>query len=134
MLLPKERILQVALMEMNDIHFEEIDLLNELYDAIKNNEPTERIEKLFEDFLADVVYHFEFENNAMKETGFFAYPMHRQEHEMRMAELNKLKEDFYTTKNKKLIANYLEQKFIPWLIIHVPTMDTVTAQYLADYL
>jgi len=26
-------------MEMNDIHFEEIGLLNELYDAIKNNEP-----------------------------------------------------------------------------------------------
>jgi hypothetical protein len=50
MLLPKERIPQVALMEMNDIHFEEIDLLNELYDAIKNNEPIERIEKLFEDF------------------------------------------------------------------------------------
>jgi hypothetical protein len=70
----------------------------------------------------------------MKETGFFAYSMHRQEHEMRMSELNKLKEDFYATKNKELIANYLEQKFVPWLIVHVPTMDTVTAQYLADYL
>jgi hypothetical protein len=53
---------------------------------------------------------------------------------MRMSELNKLKEDFYATKNKELIANYLEQKFVPLLIIHVPTMDTVTAQYLADYL
>lgn len=70
MLLSKERIPHVALMEMNDIHFEEIDLLNNLYDAIKNGEPIERVKELFEEFLADVVYHLEFENNAMKETGF----------------------------------------------------------------
>jgi len=47
MLLPKESIPQVALMEMNDIHFEEIDLLNELYDAIKNNETHRTYRKTF---------------------------------------------------------------------------------------
>lgn len=134
MLLSKDRIPQVALIEMNDIHNEEIDLLNELYDAIKNNKPIGEIEKLFEDFLADVEYHFEFENNAMKESNFFAYPMHSQEHKMRLEELMQLKKNFENTKNPALISNYLEQKFVPWLIIHVPTMDNVTAQHLADYL
>ncbi len=134
MLLSKDRVPQVPLMEMNEIHFEEIDLLNELYDTIKSQKPMEQIEKLFNEFLEDVRYHLEFENNAMKESGFFAYPMHRQEHEMRLQELDQLKEQFEKTKNPEIISTYLEQKFVPWLIIHVPTMDNVTAQYLADYL
>ncbi len=134
MLLSKERIPQVALMEMNEIHFDEIELLNELYDAIKRDEDLDKVKKLFEDFLADVQYHLEFENNAMKETGFFAYPMHRAEHQMRLDELAQVKAKFDQTEDPNVIADYLENKFVPWLITHVPTMDTVTAQYLADYL
>ncbi len=130
MLVNKEEIPKVALKEMNEIHFEEIDLINELYDAAKSGD-YEKTKKLFEEFIEHTEDHFEFEEDLMEQNEFFAYPLHKAEHDRVLQDLYKVKEAFDKTKDTRLIADFLENGFVPWLISHLGSMDAATASFLS---
>ncbi len=138
MLIDKEKFPKVALPEMNEIHDTEIDVLNNLYDALKKYEKGEASEedvtKLLDEFIKDVREHFKFEQGLMEEYNFFAYPMHRGEHDRVLMEILELKKEWERKKDAKLLIDYLENHFVPWIINHVQTMDTVTAMYLSNFL
>ncbi len=138
MLINKENFPKVALPEMNEIHDVEIDIVNKLYDALKGYEKgevsEEEVTKLLDEFIKDVREHFQFEQGLMEEYNFFAYPMHRGEHDRVLMELLELKKEWEKNKNAKLLIDYLENQFVPWIINHVQTMDTVTAMYLSNFL
>ena len=132
MLLNPDMLPKVALNQMNSIHDTEVEILNELYRAAKEGN-LEEVEKLFEEFLKDVKEHFSYEQGLMEKYNFFAYPMHRGEHDRVLMELENLKKSYEETKDPSLIVKYLENQFVPWLLNHVQTMDTVTAMYLSNY-
>ena len=132
MLLNPDMLPKVALNQMNSIHDTEVEILNELYRAAKEGN-LEEVEKLFEEFLKDVKEHFSYEQGLMEKHNFFAYPMHRGEHDRVLMELENLKKSYEETKDPSLIVKYLENQFVPWLLNHVQTMDTVTAMYLSNY-
>ncbi len=132
MILNPDMLPKVALNQMNSIHDTEVEILNELYRAAKENN-VEEVEKLFDEFLKDVKEHFSYEQGLMEKYNFFAYPMHRGEHDRVLMELENLKKNFEKTKDPSLIVKYLENQFVPWLLNHVQTMDTVTAMYLSNY-
>ncbi len=138
MLIDKEKFPKVALPEMNEIHDTEIDVLNNLYDTLKKYEKGEASEddvtKLLDEFIKDVREHFKFEQGLMEEYNFFAYPMHRGEHDRVLMEILELKKEWERKKDAKLLIDYLENHFVPWIINHVQTMDTVTAMYLSNFL
>ncbi len=138
MLLDKSMIPEVAVNKMNQIHETEVEVLNKLYDAIekyeKGENSIEEVEKLFDEFLKDVQEHFSFEQGLMEKYNFFAYPMHRGEHDRVLMELTQLKKKFDKEKNPSLIKSYLSQIFVPWIINHVQTMDTVTAHFLSHFI
>ncbi|RMA93343.1 bacteriohemerythrin [Hydrogenothermus marinus] len=129
MLLTKEELPKVALNEMNEIHFEEVDMINNLYDTAMSGD-YEKTKKLFDEFIEHIEDHFSFEEDLMEQNEFFAYPMHKMEHDNVLKDLYNLREKFEKTKDTKLIANFLKEGFIPWLINHLNTMDTVTASFL----
>ena len=137
MLVRIEDIPKVALERMNKVHEEEIKLLNQLYHTLKEYEEgegsIEDIDKAFNAFFEDVKYHFSSEQELMEKYNFFAYPMHRGEHDMVLMQLNNLKKGWEKDKNPELIKNYLEKEFLPWLINHIQTMDTVTAHFLSHF-
>ncbi len=137
MLLDKAMIPRVAVEKMNEIHDVEIDILNRLYEVIEKYEEgtgsIEEIENLFNEFLKDVQEHFSFEQGLMEEYNFFAYPMHRGEHDRVLMELNQLKKKFEKEKDPSLLKSYLSQIFVPWIVNHVQTMDTVTAHFLSHF-
>ncbi|NPA54235.1 MAG: hemerythrin family protein [Aquificae bacterium] len=137
MLLDKSLIPKVAVEKMNQIHDVEIDILNKLYESIekyeKNESSLEEIEHLFEEFLKDVQEHFSFEQGLMEEYNFFAYPMHKGEHDRVLMELDQLKRKFEKSKDPSLLKSYLSQIFVPWIVNHVQTMDTVTAHFLSHF-
>jgi hemerythrin len=119
-----EQISKVAYEPMNEIHNNEVKLLNELLEAIEKNE---NIEEKFQIFLDDVRKHFNFEQDLMEKYNFFAKVPHKMEHDRIVAELEEIQ-------NQKLndiefLKEYFEQHFIPWLDNHINTMDTVTAGY-----
>ena len=138
MLIKKEMFPKVALDEMNAIHDVEIDIVNKLYEklrAFKEGKATEEeVSELLNEFIKDVQEHFKFEQGLMEEYQFFAYPMHRAEHDRVLMELLELKKDWEREKNPDVLIDYLENQFVPWIVNHVQTMDTVTAMYLSNFL
>ncbi len=138
MLIKKEQFPKVALEEMNSIHDTEIDIVNRLFEALKDLKEGKGSEKevsdLLEEFLKDVQEHFKFEQGLMEEYQFFAYPMHKAEHDRVLMELLDLKKEWERSKDPSVLLDYLENQFVPWIINHVQTMDTVTAMYLSNFL
>jgi hemerythrin len=83
---------QVANALMNAIHEEEMEIINELYDACLR-EDGEKVEPLLEFLLAHAEDHFLTEEELMREAEFFAYPMHKVEHDSMRKELKLLWEN-----------------------------------------
>lgn len=137
MLLNINEIPKVALDEMNSVHSTEIEIVNKLYQELDRFDQTqdsyEEILKLFEEFLKDVENHFSFEQGLMEKYNFFAYPMHRGEHDRVIYELRSLEKILKDKKDVKSVKDYLLYNFKPWIINHVQTMDTVTAMYLSNF-
>ncbi|WP_457622584.1 bacteriohemerythrin [Persephonella sp.] len=137
MLISKEDFPKVALSKMNDVHSTEIDIVNSLYEAvnrcIEGKESLETVDKLFREFISDVKEHFSFEQELMEKYGFFAYPMHKGEHDNILNELSSIESIWEEKKDPVTIKDYLENHFAPWIINHVQTMDTVTAMFLSNF-
>ncbi len=137
MLIKNGEIPDVALKEMNEIHRTEVDILNKLYKAIDAYEEgkasAEVIDVLLEEFIKDVQEHFSFEQQLMEKYNFFAYPIHRAEHDRVLHELKSIQKIWKDERDIDVLKNYLEKNFVPWIINHVQTMDTVTAQYLSHF-
>ncbi|WP_456402451.1 bacteriohemerythrin [Persephonella sp.] len=137
MLIRKEDFPKVALSKMNDIHSNEIDIVNRLYEAavncVEGKETIENVDLLLKEFLQDVREHFSFEQELMEKYGFFAYPMHKGEHDNVLRELASIEKLWNDKKNPETIKEYLERYFAPWIINHVQTMDTVTAMFLSNF-
>ena len=138
MLIQIEQLPRVALERMNKVHEKEIEIMNELYQLLqdyeKGNASIEDIDKAFNEFLEDVKYHFSSEQEMMEQYNFFAYPMHRGEHDMVLGQLQNLQKNWEKNKNPEIIKSYLENQFLPWLINHIQTMDTVTAHFLSHFI
>ena len=138
MLIEIEQLPKVALERMNKVHEKEIEILNELYQLLqeyeKDDVSIEEIDRAFNEFLEDVKYHFSSEQEMMEQYNFFAYPMHRGEHDMVLGQLQNLQKNWEKNKNPEIIKSYLETQFLPWLINHIQTMDTVTAHFLSHFI
>lgn len=133
MLLDVSQIPKVALERMNKVHEEEIKLLNQLFESIDKGKEIEEIDDLFKAFVEDVKKHFSSEQEMMEQFNFFAYPMHRGEHDMILGQLANLEKNWEKNKNPELIKAYIENEFLPWLMNHIQTMDTVTAHFLSHF-
>ena len=118
-----ETISQVKFEPMNEIHNNEVKVLNEFLDAIEKNKD---IESKFDIFLDDVKNHFNFEQNLMEKYNFFAKVPHKMEHDRIINELEEIKN---SSLNNEELLQYFNQQFIPWLENHINTMDTVTGGY-----
>jgi len=133
MLIKENEIPRVALNDMNEVHDVEIEIVNKLYNAIVENEDIAEILKYFNEFLNDIINHFTFEQGLMEKYNFFAYPIHRTEHDRVLYELKSLEKMLKEKGDIKTVKDYLENVFKPWIINHVQTMDTVTAMYLSNF-
>ncbi|ACN98866.1 conserved hypothetical protein [Sulfurihydrogenibium azorense Az-Fu1] len=138
MLINPQEMPKVAVDEMNEVHSTEVEILNKLYEKIlefeNDSSKFDEVVKLFDEFLNDVIQHFSFEQNMMEETNFFAYSMHRGEHDRVLFELKSLEKMLKEKNDVKTLKEYLVYNFKPWIINHVKTMDTVTAMYLSNFL
>jgi len=115
------KIKKVAYEPMNEVHENEIKVLENLINALNKNQ---NVKNTLEEFIKDVEEHFAFEEGLMKKYNFFAYLPHKMEHDKLLNELYSLKD-----KENKQIQRYINERFIPWLNQHIETLDTVTAGY-----
>ncbi len=134
MLLNKQDFPRVAIEDMNRVHNEEIDMLNEIQQLLVQRSEGKDIGNLLnerlENFVNHVQAHFAGEEQRMLEGQFPVYSVHKQEHDRVLAELRQHHDEWKKTGNSDGLEKYLLLVVPEWMVQHVSTMDFVTAQYL----
>lgn len=131
-LINKEAIPTVALTEMNDVHYEEIEIINQLHEMVLSGSDNELIsEKLFE-LKEHTVAHFANEERLMQEHGFPPYPIHKYNHDMFLKEFAVLIQNWESSKDSEPLKVFLETTLPEWLHNHISTLDMVTAMFLNE--
>lgn len=135
-MLDKEQIPKVALEEMNEVHYEEVDLLIELLnmlDALADGElPAQALDASLEKLLEHMREHFAGEEDRMVEAAFPPYPVHKAEHDRVLAEARSIYDAWLSDRDEQVLSTYLHRTFPAWMVQHISTMDAVTARFLAS--
>lgn len=79
--MPWTKELELGVKMFDDQHKKLIDLINQLYDAIRDNRVKNVIDKILNDLVAYTVYHFNTEEEMFKKYGYSEAAKHRQIHE-----------------------------------------------------
>ncbi|MCT7910171.1 hemerythrin family protein [Arcobacter lacus] len=135
MLIDKETLPLVDMDFMNETHFEDVDLINELYENIvtyekdSSNESFGILKSQYKKWQDHTINHFKTEEDEMQKKGFFAYPFHKGEHDSNLYQINIVWKNFETKRDIKELKDYIEKDLVDWLISHILSMDTVTARF-----
>ena len=137
MLMDKTDIPVVAIDEMNKIHESEIELVNDLYEIINSQlagEPVkDGLDEAIAAFRSHMEHHFSREEEMMMEAGFPAYRVHKGEHDRVRVEMDARIEKWRNSNDIEPLSHYLRDTHPGWANIHISTMDTVTASYIARF-
>ena len=128
-MITQDQLPMVAMPSMNDTHLEDIIIINKL-SAAAQKQNADEVDAILRELISHTIAHFEGEEEMMREKKFPPYPVHKGEHDRVLHELRKIAVDFETSKDFLLITAYVDGSLTPWLIQHIETLDTVTAQFL----
>ena len=104
-------------------HEEAVNLMNALHGCSDEDLPN-----LFNQLFTHTAEHLARENELMERIGFFAYAMHKGEHDRVLAEMEGVKAQFEAG-DLAAVRHYVEVTVPNWFMDHLNTMDTVTAQF-----
>ena len=136
MLINKDNLPLVAMEFMNEVHLEDVDIINDLFCAVLEyeNNPTDDNEQIlhskYKVWYDHTVDHFQKEEVMMKEKQFPPYPIHQGEHTFALNRMEEVFKQWQSTKDINILKVYMQQELPEWLVKHIQTMDTVTAMFL----
>jgi hemerythrin len=120
---------QVAMDAMNDVHREELAIVNQINTAILVND-VEKINLLCQQWLAHTKAHFEKENSMMEKYSFPAYHCHHGEHIEALQVLQSIIQDWNKKNDLEVLAAYVRDTWPQWYVTHISTMDMVTSAFI----
>ena len=135
-LIERKNLQLVELDEMNKVHFEELEIVNnifaliELQEAGANND--EELLLALDGFVKHTEGHFANEERLMNEFMFPATHCHLAEHTSALEVIRSVVAEYKESKNLMGLKNYFKQDLISWLGNHIATMDNVTASFIAQ--
>ncbi|WP_198306003.1 hemerythrin family protein [Arcobacter vandammei] len=135
MLIDKNNLPLVAEEFMNVTHFEDVDLINKIYEDIEefeknsSNENYENLKSSYTVWVNHTIKHFAIEEEEMQKRGFFAYPFHKGEHDNNLNEIKSVWNEFEAKRDIVSLKTYIEYDLVNWLVNHIRSMDTVTARF-----
>lgn len=122
----------VAYKQMNQVHKEEAELLNNLEQTLQDEPDNyDKILSILNELLGHTRWHFDNEQLLMKEVGFPAFVMHEGEHIRVFNEMQRVVSNWQSTKDNDALQKYFLGTLQEWLFMHIQTMDTVTAQFIS---
>ncbi len=116
---------RVELDFMNRVHAEEVAMLNRLAECVAAGDDA-GADALLDPFITHMRKHFADEEAMMRRINFPPYPVHKEEHDRLLAELDRL-----AAADRAALVRFLLDEVPPWFDQHVATMDMVTARFLA---
>lgn len=135
MLLDKNEMPIVAMEFMNDVHAQDIEIINALYKLVLayESEPTQENKKALNSqynlWFEHTIEHFRGEEVLMVEKSFPPYPMHKGEHDKALAVMDDVYRAFEATSDIVMMKQYISQTVPQWFVQHIQSMDTVTAMF-----
>lgn len=138
MLIDKNNLPLVAIEFMNQVHLEDVELINELYELIlqvhKQPTPqnTAKLNEKYSQWFEHTINHFKKEEEKMLQLHFPPYPRHKGEHDRALALMETLYRQWNATNDINVLKDYFDKDLVPWLVQHIQTMDTVTAMFFKN--
>jgi hemerythrin len=120
---------QVAMDAMNDVHREELDIVNNVNSAILANDITQ-LTHWCQQWLEHTKAHFDRENSLMEKYDFPAYLCHHGEHVNALQDLESIINTWNDTHDLDALAVYVREAWPKWYVNHISTMDTVTSAFI----
>jgi len=135
MLISWDEIPQVDMDFMNEVHKEDVDIINNIFEHILKYDESEEsaavIDELYKEWIAHTVKHFQNEETKMQEMRFPPYLAHKGEHDRALQEMKELFSYWKKHRDIKALKIYFIETLPAWLHNHISTMDTVTARFFA---
>ncbi len=137
-----EEIPKIAVDSMNDTHWEEVSMVNELGALIHNMQARCAAGEDCQPAMAAAITsklkawhrhtkeHFERENQLMQEHGFPAFAVHSQAHQTALERLEQVVHEWEENRKLEALHDYCFKVWPDWFLQHVQTMDFVTARFL----
>ena len=133
-MIDKSTIPQVAFPMMNEVHNEEADLLNILESLLKQEHiDTQAVDNTVKALIAHTQVHFANEERLMHEVSFPAFMMHQGEHLRVLGEMKHTVSRWQAEQDTELLNAYFLGSLQEWLMLHISTMDTMTAQFICAH-
>ena len=126
MLIQEQDVQQVANAMMNMLHEDEIELINNFYDAVKAKDK-DKVDELFKALLVEVEAHFKTEEDMMEKSAYADMQMHKSDHDIMRKKLAKFHKRWEVLKGPKEIQGFLEKDFKKWYTGHVSKWDSQAA-------
>ncbi|GIT99232.1 hemerythrin family protein [Sulfurovum sp. TSL1] len=135
MLIDQNQVPQVDMDFMNEVHKEDVDIINNIFEHILAYDGSEKsaaaIDDLFTQWIDHTVNHFQNEEIKMQEMHFPPYLAHKGEHDRALQEMRDLFSHWQQHRDIKVLKIYFIETLPAWLQNHISTMDTVTARFFA---
>jgi len=129
MFIQENDVQQVANAMMNALHEDEIEVINNFYDAVVAKD-IEKIDTLFETFIAEIETHFTTEEEMMQQSGYADAQMHKSDHDVIRKKLAKFHKRWSVLKGPTEVQGFLDKDFKKWYTQHVAKWDAQAAPHL----
>jgi hemerythrin len=134
-LIEKNSIAIVDMEFMNDVHYEDIEIINNLLELIlkyenrPNEESKDSLTKQYKLWYEHTVVHFKIEEDLMLEKQFSPYMMHKAEHDNALNIMKNELDNWLNFYDIHSLKRYIIEDIPLWLNQHISTMDTITARF-----
>ena len=129
MLLEKDDIPLLPTGFMNEVHDEDIKIINNIFDEILKYEKKSsyntkvNISVLFQKWFNHTVKHFSKEEKKMRKERYPKYKEHKKEHTRILAEMHTIYSEWLKTDNIYILKNYFTDVLPKWIVEHIENMD-----------
>ncbi len=122
----------VSLKSMNETHFEEVVIINELLDQLDSQADFETLSKSLERFLEHMQEHFSGEEKLMQELHYPSLHLHKSDHDKVLNQTRYAEMMWRNKKDVEALREYMEEEIVPWLDQHIKAMDTPMADFISQ--
>ncbi|HIC42915.1 MAG TPA: bacteriohemerythrin [Sulfurimonas sp.] len=129
MYIEAHEVQEVANAMMNMLHEDELEVINNFYEAVKSKD-IEKIDELFTALLAEMEVHFKTEEDMMEQNAYPDAGMHQSDHDLMRKKLTKFHKRWEVLKGPKEVLNFLDKDFKKWYTAHVAKWDAKAAPLL----
>jgi len=131
-MIEEQNIPQVSMHSMNEVHLEEVVLINRLFEALESDRGFERVSENLELLLEHIQEHFSGEEKMMKEAQYPSLNMHKAEHDKVLSQARYAEMEWRNRKDKESLREFLEDDIVTWLDQHIKAMDMPMADFIVS--